>query len=87
MAANDIIDGRKERVLPRDYQLDVVRGVESKIAAGLRRLCLVAPTGSGKTVIAAALIAKARDRRDLHALARPGRKAGLDEAVIDPSVM
>ena len=46
----------------RDYQLDVVRGVESEIAAGRRRLCLVAPTGSGKTVIAAALIAKARDR-------------------------
>jgi DNA repair protein RadD len=46
----------------RGYQLDVVRRVESEIVAGRRRLCLVAPTGSGKTVIAAALIAKATNR-------------------------
>lgn len=48
----------------RDYQIDVLRRIESEIAAGRRRLCLVAPTGSGKTVIAAALIAKAADRRE-----------------------
>ena len=45
--------------LLRDYQLDVVRRIEGEIVAGRRRLCLVAPTGSGKTVIAAAIIRKA----------------------------
>jgi superfamily II DNA or RNA helicase len=48
----------------RDYQIDVVRHEESGIAPGWRRLWLVAPTGSGKTVIAAALIAKAADRSE-----------------------
>jgi superfamily II DNA or RNA helicase len=77
----------------RDYQLDVVRGVESKIAAGLRRLCLVAPTGSGKTVIAAALIAKARDRREcilfiahrrelIEQASRKLHDAGIDHGII-----
>lgn len=45
----------------RDYQLDVVHHVENEIAAG-RRPCMVAPTGSGKTVIAAELSQKATAR-------------------------
>jgi superfamily II DNA or RNA helicase len=58
--------GRAQMSAPqlRDYQIDIVRRVESEIAAGRRRLCLVAPTGSGKTVIAAALIAKAAGRSE-----------------------
>jgi superfamily II DNA or RNA helicase len=44
----------------RPYQLDVMARLEAEIAAGCRRVCLVAPTGSGKTVIAAALIRAAR---------------------------
>jgi DNA repair protein RadD len=53
--------GRAQMSAPqlRDYQIDVVRRVESEIASGDHRLCLVAPTGSGKTVIAAAIIKKA----------------------------
>jgi DNA repair protein RadD len=39
-----------------DYQQKVVDDVDAKIAAGIRRLLITAPTGSGKTVIAAALI-------------------------------
>jgi hypothetical protein len=41
----------------RPYQTDVVDAIEQTIANGVRRILLVAPTGSGKTVVAAGLIA------------------------------
>jgi superfamily II DNA or RNA helicase len=41
------------------YQRDVIARIENEIVAGRRRICVVAPTGSGKTVIAADLTAKA----------------------------
>lgn len=40
----------------RQYQVDVIARVEATITAGKRRILLVAPTGSGKTVIAGAII-------------------------------
>src|SRR5262245_48937769 len=43
----------------RPYQIDVVGEVERVIATGIRRLILVAPTGAGKTIIAASIIKKA----------------------------
>ena len=43
----------------RGYQREVIALVEAEIAAGKRRLLVVAPTGSGKTVIVADLIAEA----------------------------
>src|SRR5947207_1166637 len=43
----------------RPYQADVIAKVDAEIAAGRRRILLVAPTGSGKTVIASAIIADA----------------------------
>ena len=43
----------------RPYQTDIIARIETEIAAGRRRICLVAATGSGKTVIAAAVINKA----------------------------
>ena len=43
----------------RAYQREVIARVEAEIAAGKRRLLLVAPTGSGKTIIAAAIITEA----------------------------
>jgi superfamily II DNA or RNA helicase len=43
----------------RPYQVDVIERIETEVAAGRRRVLLVAPTGSGKTVIAGALIAAA----------------------------
>jgi superfamily II DNA or RNA helicase len=43
----------------RPYQRDVIAGIEAEIAAGRRRVLLVAPTGSGKTVIAGAVVADA----------------------------
>jgi superfamily II DNA or RNA helicase len=46
----------------RGYQLDVIARIEGEIVAGRRRICPVAPTGSGKTVIAADLIAKSTGR-------------------------
>src|SRR6478752_5919090 len=43
----------------RPYQRDIIDRVAAENAAGHRCVLLVAPTGSGKTVIAAAIIAKA----------------------------
>ncbi len=42
----------------RAYQHDVVAKIEAAIAAGHRRILLVAPTGSGKTVIAGEIVRK-----------------------------
>lgn len=46
----------------RPYQADLIARVMAAISAGTRRILIVAPTGSGKTVIAAALV---------HAMGRP----------------
>ena len=48
-------DTRQQGTL-RPYQTDVIVEIEKAIAAGERRILLVAPTGSGKTVIAAEII-------------------------------
>lgn len=40
----------------RPYQQDVLRRVHAAIAAGRRRILIVCPTGSGKTIIAAAMV-------------------------------
>jgi len=47
----------------RPYQVDVIARYRAEIAAGRRRILLVAPTGSGKTVIAAAIIDEAVQAR------------------------
>jgi DNA repair protein RadD len=46
----------------RPYQIDVIEDSRAVVAGGARRVLLVAPTGSGKTVIAAAIIKSARER-------------------------
>jgi DNA repair protein RadD len=46
----------------RKYQRDVVDQVAEAIEQGKRRIIVVAPTGAGKTVIAAALIKAALER-------------------------
>ncbi len=43
----------------RPYQVEVVAEIERLIATGTRRMIVVSPTGSGKTVIAAEIIRKA----------------------------
>jgi superfamily II DNA or RNA helicase len=40
----------------RPYQIDVIAEFDRAVAAGTKRIILVSPTGSGKTVIAAAII-------------------------------
>ena len=47
----------------RGYQREVIARVEAEITAGQRRILLVAPTGSGKTVVVAAIIANAANAR------------------------
>lgn len=44
----------------RPYQVDAIEGARAEIAAGQRRILLVAPTGSGKTIIAAEIIRRMR---------------------------
>jgi superfamily II DNA or RNA helicase len=41
------------------FQQDVVAKYEAKIAAGVRRIIIVAPTGAGKTVIAGEIVRRA----------------------------
>ena len=43
----------------RPYQQDVIARIGAEVEAGRRRVLLVAPTGSGKTVIAGAVVANA----------------------------
>ena len=52
----------QESVALRQYQRAVIAELERAIAAGRRRVLLVAPTGAGKTVIAADLVRRAIER-------------------------
>lgn len=46
----------------RDYQSDVIYKIRVSLSTGHSRPCVQAPTGAGKTVIAAAIIKMARDK-------------------------
>jgi DNA repair protein RadD len=48
----------------RDYQVETLARIDEAISAGARRILVSAPTGSGKTVTAAAIIGDAVARRD-----------------------
>jgi superfamily II DNA or RNA helicase len=43
----------------RDYQIAIITELEAKVAAGIRRIIIVAPTAAGKTVIASEIIKRA----------------------------
>lgn len=55
-------DGRRGPVRLRPYQQDAIARLRARVRAGVRRLIIVAPTGSGKTTIAAHVIAGAVSR-------------------------
>lgn len=77
----------------RDYQLRALDDLRAEIRAGVRRLLLLAPTGSGKTVIASAIVSGAQGngrrvlflahRREL--ISQCSRK--LDDIGVDHGVM
>ncbi len=79
----------------RPYQTDVIDRCRGSMSNGVRRLILVAPTGAGKTVLAAQMIENCTGR-DKHAvflvhrrelLAQAARKlhdVGIDAGVIAP---
>lgn len=46
----------------RPFQVDVIQECREAIARGFRSLCLVAPTGAGKTVIGSSIIQSADDK-------------------------
>ncbi len=64
----------------RAYQTDVIDRVAAEIAADRRRVLLVAPTGSGKTVIAAAIVAEATGA-DRHVLIIAHRREIVGQTV------
>jgi DNA repair protein RadD len=77
----------------RDYQVDVIGRFGAEVAAGRRRILLVAPTGSGKTVIGGAIIEAAvtagkrilflAHRRELVAQAsRKLHDVGVDHGIV-----
>lgn len=79
----------------RPYQTDVIERCRAAMASGLRRLILVAPTGAGKTVLAAQMIENCigREKRALflvhrrELLGQAARKlhdVGIDAGTIAP---
>jgi superfamily II DNA or RNA helicase len=46
----------------RDYQFEIIGKYHAEVSAGRRRILLVAPTGSGKTVVAGAVVADVEQR-------------------------
>jgi len=61
----DVCNGHPGCTAPvrlRSYQESAVREIRARVAGGVRRLIVVAPTGSGKTTIAAHIIASAVER-------------------------
>ena len=46
----------------RDYQVEAIKNARAELASGKKRVLIVAPTGSGKTVVAAAIIRSAVEK-------------------------
>src|SRR4051794_27593904 len=64
----------------RPYQVDVIDRIKAEIAAGRPRVLTVAPTGAGKTVIVAAIIAKATEN-GRHSLVLAHRREIISQTV------
>ena len=91
--------GPERAIELRVYQHDVITAFERKVAAGSKRVLLVAPTAAGKTVILADIVRRKREqgrsvmvlahRREIiqqtfEKLRDHGVRAGIIQAGIDP---
>ncbi|MPZ31202.1 MAG: DEAD/DEAH box helicase [Rhodospirillales bacterium] len=91
----DTTTGGRQPPILRPFQIKAVDDVEAAIAAGKRRMLLVAPTGAGKTVVLAELVRRTVERggralvlahrRELVGQAsRKLHAVGLDHGIIAP---
>src|SRR6266480_7313902 len=56
---------RPERMIKlRPYQTSVIDAYDREVAAGRNRICIVAPTGSGKTVVFSDIIRQCAERHE-----------------------
>ena len=72
-------DGASLQSTLHPYQLDAVADIERVVAAGQRRILLVAPTGAGKTTVFCALVARYVERH-LSALVISHRREIVSQA-------
>ena len=50
----------------RPYQVKAIEDIRHHFSKGKKRILLVAPTGSGKTVIASSMMQKAKERSNFN---------------------
>ena len=50
----------------RPYQIKAIEDIRHHFSKGKKRILLVAPTGSGKTVIASSMMQKAKERSNFN---------------------
>ena len=63
MQQDNLFNVGGERPKLRPYQREAIDKMETLVAQGVRAALIVAPTGAGKTVIAADIVYRNKDKR------------------------